>query len=109
MSNLVLFSELRRRLDEHLARVLSVAVDGDVASALSVMRRDVPGLVAALRVFADEHQPDGDGRCRKCRSGPFWRRVAAPCRMLLDLHLAVDAATATTRERTSWSPRRHRL
>lgn len=109
MSNLVLFGELRRRLDDHLERVSRVATDGDADSALSVMRQDVPGLVAALRVFADEHRPDENGRCRKCRSGPFWRRVAAPCRMLLNLHLAVGAAKATTRDRTCWSPRRHRL
>ena len=109
MSNLVLFGELRRRFDAHLERVSCVAVDGDAESAVAVMRRDVPGLVAALRVLAAEHEPDENGCCRKCRSGPFWRRVSAPCRMLLTVHLAVGAATATTRERTCWSPRRHRL
>ncbi|MET9628285.1 hypothetical protein ABZX92_12555 [Lentzea sp. NPDC006480] len=109
MTNLVLFSELRRRFQEHLDLVSQVAADGDGQSALFVMRQDVPGLVAALRVLTDEHQPDENGNCRKCRSGPFWRRVAAPCRMLLQVHLAVGAATATTRERTHWNPRRHRL
>lgn len=99
MSNMVLFGELRQRLDEHLDLVSRVAAEGDAGSALSVMRQDVPGLVAALRVFADEHRPDENGCCRKCRGGPFWRRVAAPCRMLLNAHLASGAATATTRDR----------
>ncbi|WP_159460521.1 hypothetical protein [Lentzea albidocapillata] len=108
MSNLVLFAGLRQSLDDHLERVSRVAVDGDAGSALAVMRQDVPGLVAALRVLADEHQPDENGCCRKCRSGPFWRRVAAPCRMLLNVHIAVGAAMATTRACSS-SPRRHRL
>jgi hypothetical protein len=107
MSNLVLFAGLRQSLDDHLERVSRVAVDGDAGSALSVMRHDVLGLVAALRVLADEHQPDENGHCRRCRSGPFWRRVAVPCRMLLDVHLAVGAATASTRACSS--PRRHRL
>ena len=82
---------------------------GKTVSALSIMRHDVPGLVAALRALADEHQPDENGYCGKCRSGPFWRRVAAPCRMLLAVHLAVGAATATTRARQCPSSRRHEL
>lgn len=109
MSNLVLFAALRRSLDDHLERVGRVAVEGDAGSALSVMRHDVPGLVAALRALADEHQPDENGYCRKCRSGPFWRRVAAPCRMLLAVHFAVGAATAATPARMCPSPRRHEL
>lgn len=109
MSNLVLFSELRSRLDDHLDRIACVAVQGAADVAVVVMRQDVPGLVAALRVLAAEHEPDENGRCRKCRTGLFWRRVSAPCRMLLDVHLAVEAATATTRERACWSPRRHRF
>lgn len=108
VSNLVLFSELRQRLVDHLDLVSRIAVDGDGASALSMARHEVPRLVAALRVFVDEHQPDEDGRCKKCRSGPLWRRVPSPCRMLLNVHLAVEAATATTRERACWRPRRHR-
>lgn len=108
MGNLVLFSELRRRLVEHLDLVSRIAADGDGASALSMARHEVPRLVAALRVFVDEHQPDENGWCRKCRNGPTWRRVPAPCRMLLDVHLAAQAATATTHERTHWQPKRHR-
>lgn len=108
MGNLVLFSELRRRLVEHLDLVSRIASDGDGASALSMARQEVPRLVAALRVFVDQHQPDENGCCRKCRSGPVWRRVSAPCRMLLDVHLAAQAATATTRERTCWQPKTHR-
>lgn len=109
MSNLVLFAELRQRLDDHLDLVSQVAADGDAASALSIMRREVPGLVAAVHALVDEHLPDENGCCRKCRSGPFWRRTPAPCRMLIKVHLAVGAAMATTRDRTCWSPRRHRL
>ncbi|GHH62514.1 hypothetical protein GCM10017774_90510 [Lentzea cavernae] len=109
MGNHVLFNELRERFEAHLALLEQVAVDGDAESALPIMRREVPGLVAALRELADEHLPDDDGHCRKCRSGPFWRRVPAPCRMVLKVHLAVGAATATTRDRTLWTPRRHRL
>ena len=109
MGNRVLFTELRKRLDDHLALVRRVADEGDAQSALSVMRQEVPGLVAALLVLVDEHVPDENDCCRKCRSGPFWRRVSAPCRMLIDVHLAVGAAKATTRDRTCWSPRRHRL
>ncbi|MDX8051243.1 hypothetical protein SK571_17790 [Lentzea sp. BCCO 10_0798] len=108
MSNMVLFGELRQRLDEHLDLVSRVAAEGDAGSALSVMRQDVPGLVAALRVFADEHRPDENGCCRKCRGGPFWRRVAAPCRMLLNALLASGAATTTTREHGWFRPRGHR-
>ena len=78
MSNLVLFSELRQRLLDHLDLVSRIAVDGDGTSALSMTRQEVPRLVAALRVLVDEHQPDANGRCRKCRSGPIWRRVSAP-------------------------------
>jgi len=109
MGNLVLFAELRQRLDDHLELVSRVAAEGDAKSALSVMRREVPGLVAAFHALVDEHMPDENGCCRKCRSGPFWRRVPAPCRMLIKVHLAVGASKATTRDRTCWSPRRHRL
>lgn len=35
MSNLVLFGELRRRLDDHLERVSHVAAESDASSALS--------------------------------------------------------------------------
>lgn len=108
MSNLVLFSELRQRLVDHLDHVSRVAADGDGASVLSMARQEVPRLVAAVLVFVDEHQPDENGHCRKCRSGWLWRRVPSPCRMLLDVHLAVQAATATTRDRARWEPRRHR-
>lgn len=109
MGNQVLFAELRQRFEDHLELVARVAADGDARSALSIMRREVPRLVAALHALTDEHLPDEDGCCRKCRSGPFWRRTPAPCRMLLKVHLAVGAANATTRDRTRWSPRRHRL
>lgn len=109
MGNLVLFGELRQRLDDHLELVSRVAADGDAKSALSMMRRDVPGLVAALRELVDEHLPDENGSCAKCRSGPFWRRVPAPCRMLIKVHVALGAAKATTRDRTCWNARRHRL
>ncbi|MDX8033804.1 hypothetical protein SK803_26585 [Lentzea sp. BCCO 10_0856] len=108
MSNPVLFSELRRRLADHLDLVSRIAVDGDGASVLAMARREVPQLVAALRVLVDEHQPDENGQCKRCRSGPIWRRVSSPCRMLINVHLATGAATATTRERTCWRPRRHR-
>lgn len=108
MSNPVLFSELRQRLVDHLDLVSRIAVEGDGASALSMTRQEVPRLVAALRVLVDEHQPDENGSCRRCRGGPIWRRVSSPCRMLLDVHLAAEAATATTRERVCWRPRRHR-
>jgi hypothetical protein len=106
MSNHVLFGGLRRNLDDHLERVLRVAVDGDAGTALAVMRQDVPGIVAALRALAEGHQADENGYCEKCRSGPFWRRVAAPCRMLLDVHLAVTVA-ATARKCSG--PQSHRL
>ena len=109
MGNLVLFSELRQRLVDHLELVSRIAADGDGASVLSMTRQEVPKLVAALLVLVDEHQPDENGSCMKCRRGPIWRRVASPCRMLLNVHLATEAATATTRDRTCWSPRRHRL
>ncbi|MGW6936863.1 hypothetical protein ACWGE0_42920 [Lentzea sp. NPDC054927] len=109
MGNLVLFAELRKRLDDHLDLVQRVAIDGDATSALPIMRREVPGLVAALRELVEEHLPDENGSCAKCRSGPFWRRVSVPCRMLLKVHLALGAAEATTRDRTCWSTRRHRL
>ncbi|NGY57609.1 hypothetical protein G7043_01545 [Lentzea sp. NEAU-D13] len=109
MSNLVLFTELRQRLDDHLDLVSRVAAEGDAESALSMIRREVPGLVAAVHALVDEHLPDDNGSCRKCRSGPFWRRIPAPCRMLIQVHLAVGAAKATTRDRTRWSPSRHRL
>lgn len=108
MGNLVLFSELRQRLVDHLDLVSRIAADGDGASALSMARQEVPRLVAALRVLVDEHQPDENGRCKKCRSGPIWRRVSSPCRMLLNVHLAAGAATATTQARTRWQPSRHR-
>ncbi|RDI25402.1 hypothetical protein DFR72_10894 [Lentzea flaviverrucosa] len=107
MSNQVLLAGLRRNLDEHLERVSRVAVDGDAGAALTVMRQDVPGIVAALRVLAEEHRADEDGHCQKCRSGPFWRRVAAPCRMLLDVHLAVTVAATTAR--ACASPQSHGL
>lgn len=107
MSNLVLFSELRQRLMDHLDLVSRIATDGDGASALSMARQEVPKLVAALRVLVDEHQPDENGCCKKCRRGPIWRRVSSPCRMLLNVHLAAGAATATTRERMCWRPKRH--
>lgn len=107
MSNLVLFSELRQRLADHLDYVSRVAADGDGPSALSMARQEVPRLVAALRVFVDEHLPDENGQCKKCRSGPLWRRVPSPCRVLLNVHLVAEAATATTRERACWQPRRH--
>jgi hypothetical protein len=109
MGNQVLFTELRQRLNDHLDLVSRIADEGDAKSALSVMRRDVPGLVAAIHVLVDEHVPDDNGFCRKCRTGPFWRRTPAPCRMLINVHIAVGAARATTRDRTCWSPRRHRL
>lgn len=109
MGNQVLFVELRRRLDEHLDLLSRVADEADGRSALVLMRQAVPGLVAALRVLTDEHRPDEDGNCRKCRGGPFWRRVPAPCRILLNVHLAAGSATATTRAHTCWVPRRHRL
>jgi hypothetical protein len=108
MSNPVLFSEMRQRLVDHLDLVCRIAVDGDGASALSMTRQEVPRLVAALRVLVDEHQPDENGRCGRCRSGPVWRRASSPCRLLLNVHLAAGAATATTRERVCWRPKRHR-
>ncbi|MGI5506452.1 hypothetical protein [Lentzea sp. CA-135723] len=107
MSNQVLSAGLRRNLDEHLDRVTQVAVEGDAGTALTFMRQHVPGIVAALKVLADEHQADENGHCSKCRSGPFWRRVAAPCRMLLDVHLAVTVAATTAR--ACASPQSHRL
>lgn len=94
---------------DHLDLVSRIAVDGDGTSALSMTRREVPRLVAALRVLVDEHQPDENGHCRKWRGGPVWRRVSSPCRMLLNVHLAAGAATATTRDRACWQPRRHRI
>ncbi|GLY55222.1 hypothetical protein [Lentzea sp. NBRC 102530] len=106
MSNQVLFVGLRRNLDEHLERVLRVAVDGDAGAALAAMRHDVPGIVAALQGLADRHRADENGCCRACRSGPFWRRVAVPCRVLLDVHLAVTVAMTA---RTSAAPQSHRL
>lgn len=109
VSNLVTFTELRQRLVDHLDLLSRVAADGDATSTLSIMRREVPGLVAALRELVDEHLPDENGSCAKCRSGPFWRRVPAPCRMLIKVHVALGAAKATTRDRTCWSTRRHRL
>lgn len=109
MGNHVLFTELRQRFEDHLALVARVATDGDAQSALSIMRQEVPGLVAALHALADEHLPDEDGYCRKCRGGPFWRRMPAPCRLLLKVQLASGAATATTQDRTGWNPHRHRL
>ncbi|WP_394617390.1 hypothetical protein JNUCC0626_48670 [Lentzea sp. JNUCC 0626] len=109
MGNEVLFAELRRRFEDHLDLLARVAAEADAESALRILRREVPCLVAALRELADEHQPDESGSCRKCRSGPFWRRVPAPCRMLLNVHLAVGSSTATTRDRVDWAPRRHRL
>lgn len=109
MSNLVLFSELRQRLLDHLDLVSRIAVDGDGTSALSMTRQEVPRLVAALRVLVDEHQPDKNGHCLQCRGGPIWRRVSSPCRMLLNVHLAAGAATATTRDRRCWRPRRHQI
>lgn len=109
MGNLVSFAALRQRLEDHLDLLSRVAADGDAASTLSIMRREVPGLVAALRELVDEHLPDENGNCGRCRSGPFWRRMPAPCRMLIKVHVALGAASATTRDRTCWSTRRHRL
>jgi hypothetical protein len=103
MGNLVLFTELRKRIDDHLDLVHRVAIDGDATSALPIMRREVPGLVAALRELVEEHLTDENGSCAKCRSGPFWRRVSVPCRMLLKVHIALGAAKVSFEQSIKWA------
>lgn len=57
-----------------------VAADGDAKSALSIMRREVPGLVAALRELVDEHLPEE----RKLRKVPQWTVLAQGARAVPD-------------------------
>jgi len=86
------FGHLRKSLHDHLCDVTNLASTVDDRTVARLARAELPRLVTALRALLEEHKPDQSGRCPTCRSGPFSRRLPAPCRAYLAAHLSLAVA-----------------
>lgn len=87
--NHVVFGALQENVLNRLAEVCDVAVNGDLDAAASVARAEMPRLVAGLRALVLQHRPDENGQCVQCVAGRWWRRIAVPCHVLLELQLSM--------------------
>ncbi|GAB2986734.1 hypothetical protein GCM10027184_44080 [Saccharothrix stipae] len=97
------FSQLDRSLHEHLATLVRLAATGDDDTAVELARCELPRVVAAVKVLLDEHTPDEHGRCPKCRTRRWSRRLPSPCRAYLGAQLALTV----TPDEPSGNHRRH--
>jgi hypothetical protein len=80
----VLSSALREATYGWLDRLEIVVAGADAASLAALAQTELVRMVAAWRALLAEHEPDQDGRCRRC-SG--WRhRRACPCSVWVAAH-----------------------
>ena len=67
----VLSAALRDGTYGWLDRVLIVLRDADMPSRAALAETEMPRLIGALLALLADHEPDEDGRCRRCSR---WRR-----------------------------------
>lgn len=75
-------------MQEYLTDVAERSKAADDSAAVPLTKLELPRIAAALQAVLNEHRPDGNGRCRRCR--PRWfGRSPAPCRAYLTAHLCL--------------------
>ena len=83
-----IFGHLEASLHDYLGDVSRRALSAGDLAATNLARSELPRIAAALQAVLAEHEPDGNGRCRTCRTRRFGR-AAAPCRAYLTAHLSL--------------------
>lgn len=96
------FSQLDKSLHEHLAALVRLATTGNDETAVELARSELPRVVAAVKALLAEHTPDERGRCPKCRTRWWSRRMPSPCRAYLGAQLCL-----TVEDDELSGPRRH--
>jgi hypothetical protein len=80
----VLSAALRDGTYGWLERVAAVLRDADPPSRAALAEIEMPRLIAALLALLADHEPDEDGRCRRCSRWP--RRRAVHCAVWVTAH-----------------------
>jgi hypothetical protein len=83
-----IFGHLEASLRGYLTDMTGRVKSANEVTAANLARCELPRMAAALRAVLDEHEPDGQGRCRTCRPRRFGR-PPAPCRAYLTAHLCL--------------------
>jgi hypothetical protein len=80
----VLSSALREATYGWLGQLETLVSDADAASQAALAEREMVRLIVAWRALLAEHEPDEEGRCRRCAG---WRRRRAhPCSVWKTAH-----------------------
>lgn len=80
----VLWSAMRDATYGWLNRLEALARDADPPSRTALAQAEMVRLVAAWRALLGEHEPDDDGRCRRCPGWPL--RRSRPCAVWVVAH-----------------------
>ena len=80
----VLWSALRDATYGWLNRLEALALNADLPSRTALAQTEMMRLVAAWRALLGEHEPDDDGRCRRCPRR--LARTSRPCAVWVVAH-----------------------
>jgi hypothetical protein len=104
----VLSSALRDATSGWLSRLETLVRDADVTSRAALAQTEMVRMVIAWRSLLAEHEPDEEGRCRRCAG---WRRRRPyPCSVWVSAHryLVVDDAPGSGIARHAMASRQQR-
>src|SRR5437899_1382146 len=83
-------SALRDATYGWLSRLETLARDADAESRAALAQTELLRLARAWRALLGEHEPDEDGRCRRCAG--WRRRKASRCTVWVSAHRYLVAA-----------------